>query len=47
MTAILSSLTMFGTVAGIFLFGIPVIGAILLISVKIIEGYERLKYGKK
>lgn len=47
MAAMLTSLTTFGVFVGLLLFGIPAFGAIMLVGVKLIEAYEKLKYGRK
>ena len=47
MATMLTSLTTFGVFVGLLLFGIPAFGVIMLLGVKLIEGYEKLKYGHK
>jgi hypothetical protein len=47
MATMLTSLTTFGLLVGLLMVGVPAFGVIMLIGVKIIEGYERLKYGHK
>ena len=47
MATMLTSLTTIGLTIGLLIFGIPLFGAIMLVGVKLIEGYEKLKYGRK